>query len=323
MARKGACCGAGAGSLRPHRPHPGHTGRGTPAARPRGRAAGGGTTPDTRRPSQRWQAAPPETAPHHPRDAAPTRHAGRGDSVEPPHPHACAHSMWVADPNSPPSGRAVQGGGAPDLRRPSQWWREPPPGTPFRHSHSEQSRPARAHAVGPVLGPHARNDCTRDTRVAEPRLPAPEDGQPGEGQRLTLDAPHNGGRPTPLGTAPHNPHGTQPPQGMQAKGTVLGLNTHKPALTARGWQTPTAPPVGGQSGEGERLTSDAPHNAGRHPPRGCPSATPTASNAGPQGRTLWGRCWVPTPAPTAPGTHGSRYLGCAPQRTGGRGRDSA
>ena len=146
---KGARCGAGAGSPRPHRPHPGHTGRGTLAARSRGRAAGGGTAPDTRRPSQRWKAAPPET--------------------------------------------------------------------PLCHPRSEQRRPAGAHAVGPVLGPHTRTDRTRDTRDAEPWLPAPEDGRPGEGQRLTPGAPHNGGK---------------------------------------------------------------------HPPRGRPSATPTASNAGPQGRTL-------------------------------------
>ena len=132
--------------------------------------------------------------------------------------------------------------------------RQPPPGTPFRHPHSEQRRPARAHAVGPVLGPHARIDRTRDTRVAEPWLHAPEDERPGEGQRLTPGAPHNGGR---------------------------------------------------------------------HPPRGRPSATPTASNAGPQGRTLWGRCWVHTPASTAPGTHGSRNPGCALRRTSSRGRDSA
>ena len=254
-ARKGARCGAGAGSPRPHRPHPGHTGRGTLAARSIGRAAGGGTAPDT--------------------------------------------------------------------RRPSQWWKAPFPGTPFRHPHSEQRQPARAHAVGPVLGPHARIDRTRDTRVAEPRLPAPEDRQPGEGQRLTPGAPHNGSRPLPPGTALHHPRGTQPPQGMQAKGTVLGPHTQTPAPTARGWRTPTARPMGGQSREGQRLTPDAPHNGGRHPPRGRPSATPTASNASPQGRTLWGRCWVPTPAPTAPGTHGTRNPGCPLQRTGGRGRDSA
>ena len=184
--RKGARCGAGAGSPCPHRPHPGHTGRGTLAARSRGRAAGGGTAPDT--------------------------------------------------------------------RRPSQWRKAPPPGTPFRHPHSGQRRPARAHAVGLVLGPHACTDRTRDTRDAEPWLPAPEDGRPGEGQRLTPGAPHNGGK---------------------------------------------------------------------HPPRGHPSATPTASNAGPQGRTLWDRCWVPTPAPTAPRTHGTRNPGCPLQRTDGQGRDGA
>ena len=108
--------------------------------------------------------------------------------------------------------------------------------------------------MGLVLGPHARTDRTRDTRVAEPLLPAPEDGQPGEGQRLTPDAPHNGGR---------------------------------------------------------------------HPPWGRPSATPTASNTGPQGHTLWGRCWVPSPALTAPGTHGSRSPGCPLHSTGSRGRDGA
>ena len=183
-ARKGARCGASAGSPRLHRPHPGHMGRGIPAARPRGWAAGGGTAPDTRRPSQRWQASPQgDGPPPPPQHAAPTGHAGQGDSVGPPHPHARAHSMWVADPNSPPSGRAVQGGGAPDHRRPSQRWKATPP---------------------------------------------------------------------------------------------------------------------------ER-----------------PSATPTVSNACPQGRTLWGRCWVPTHARTAPGTHGSRNPGCPPQRMGGRGRDSA
>ena len=181
---KGARCGAAAGSPSPHRPHPGHTGRGTLAACPRGRAAGGGTAPDTRRPSQRWQATPPgDGPPPAPRHAAPTGHA--------------------------------------------------------------------------------------------------------------------------------------------AKGTVMGLNTHTPSPAAREWRTPTARPVSGRSGEGERLTSDAPHNGGRHPSRGRPSATPTASNAGPQGRTLLNQCCVPAPAPTATGTHGSRYPGCPPQRMGGRGRDSA
>ena len=104
---------------------------------------------------------------------------------------------------------------------------------------------------------------------------------------------------------------------------MQGPHTRTPAPTARGWRTPTARLEGGQSGEGERLTSDAPHNRERHPPRGRPSAIPTERIAGPKGRALWGRCWVPTPAPTAPGTHGPRNPGWPPQRTGGRGTDSA
>ena len=117
--------------------------------------------------------------------------------IRTPHPHTRAQGMWVTDPNRTPRGRAVGGGGAPDHRRPSQRRKAPPPGTPFLHPHSEQRRPARAHPVGIGLGPHARTDRTRDTRVAEPRPPAPGDGWPGEGQRLTPDAPHNAGRPAP------------------------------------------------------------------------------------------------------------------------------
>ena len=222
---------------------------------------------------------PGDALPPPPRRATPARKgarcgAGAGSPrPHPPHPGHTGRGTLTARSR----GRAAGGGTAPDAGRPSQQWKAPPPGTPFRHPHSEQRQPARAHAVGPVLGPHARTDRTRDTRVAEP------------------------------------------PQGMQAKGTVLGTHTHAPAPTARGLRTPTARSMGGQSGKGQRLTPDAPHDGGRHPLRGRTSATPTASNASPQGRTLWGRCWVPTPAPTAPGTHGTRNPGCLLQRTGGRG----
>ena len=57
-------------------------------------------------------------------------------------------------------------------------------------------------------------------RVVEPWLPAPEDGRPGEGQRLTPDAPHNGGRPTPPGDSPpttpaaRSPHRSCRPRGQ-------------------------------------------------------------------------------------------------------------
>ena len=228
-ARKGARCGAGAGSPRAHRPHPGHTGRRTLAVRSRGRAAGGGTAPDTRCPSQRWQASPPgDGPPPPPRHTVPTGHAGQGDSVGPPHPQTRTHSTWVADPNSPPSGRAVGGGTAPDPRRPSQWWKAPPPGTPFRHPHSEQRLPARAQAVGTVLGPHARTDRTRDTRDAEPWLPAPEDGRLGEGQRLTPGTPHNGGRPPPRGRPPTSPAACSPHRARRPRAQCWAPTTTHP-----------------------------------------------------------------------------------------------
>ena len=255
-ARKGARCGAGAGSPSPHRPHPGHTGRGTLAARSRGRAAGGGTAPDTRRHSQRWKA--------------------------------------------------------------------PPPGTPFSHPHSEQRRPARAHAVGPVLGPHARTDRTRDTRDAEPWLPAPEDRRPGEGQRLTPGAPRNGGKHPPGDALPPPPQRATPARKGARCGAGAGSpRPHRPHPGHTGRGTLGARSRGRAAGGGTAFDTRRPSQWWKAPPRGRPSATPTASNASPQGRTLWGRCWVPTPAPTAPGTHGTRNPGCPLQRTGGRGRDSA
>ena len=177
--------------------------------------------------------------------------------------------------------------------------------------------------MGLMLGPHAHTIRAHETRVAEPWLPAPRDGRPGEGQRLTPDAPHNGGRPPPPGRPPTNPAAGSPPQGMQAKGTVLGPHTRTPAPAARAYRTPTARPQDGRPGQGERLNSDAPHNGARQPPRGRPPATPTVRNDGSQEGTLRGSCWVPTLTPTAPGNYGSRNPGCSLQGTGGRGRDSA
>ena len=274
-ARKGARCGAGAGSPHPHRPHPGHTGRGTSATRPGGRTAGGGTAPDTRRPSQRWQATPPgDGPPPPPGHAAPTGHAGQEDGVGPPHQHARAHSTWVADPNSPPSGRAVGGGGAPDLRRPSQRWKAPPPGTPFRHPHSEQRRPARAHAAEPVMGPHARTDRTRDTRVAVPRLPAPEDGRSGEGQRLTPDAPHNGGRPTSAGDGPPPAPRHAAPTGRAGQGDSVGP-PHPHTRAHSTWVAdPNSPPSRRAVGGGGAPDLRRPSQRWKAPPPGTPFRQP-------------------------------------------------
>ena len=81
-----------------------------------------------------------------------------------------------------------------------------------------------------------------------------------------------GAPPPPPQPAPRHmnatdpPRGAQPPQGVLAEGTEQGPHTRTPAPTTRGSRTPTARPVGGQSGEGERMTPDAPRNGRRHPP---------------------------------------------------------
>ena len=249
-ARKGTRCGASAGSPRPHRLHPGHTGRGTPAACHRGREAGRGTAPDTRRPSQRWQATPPGTAPNHPPGTQPPQGMQAKGTVLGPHTHTpvpTGRGWWT--PAACPVGGRSGGGGAPDLRHPSQRWKAPPPGTPFRHAHSEQRRPARGHAVEPVLGPHARTDRTQNTRVAVPRLPSPEDGRSGEGQRLTPDAPHNSGRPTPRGRTPATPRHAAP-TGHADQGDSVGP-PHPHACAHSTWVVdPNSPPSGRAIGGG-------------------------------------------------------------------------
>ena len=136
-ARKGARCGASAGSPRPHRPHPGHTGRGTLTARSRGRTAGGGTASDTRRPSQRWKAPPPRGRP----SATPTAS------------------------NAGPQGRTLWG---------RCWVHTPASTAPGTHGSRNPGRP--------------------------------EDGRPGEGQRLTPDAPRNAGKRLPGDAHPPPPH---------------------------------------------------------------------------------------------------------------------
>ena len=179
--------------------------------------------------------------------------------------------------------------------------------------------------MGPVLSPHAGTDRTRDTRDAEPWLPAPEDGPPGEGQHLTPCAPHNGGKhPPPWGAPPPPPQRATPARKGACCGAGAGSpHQHRPHPGHAGRGTLAARSRGRAAGGGTAPDTRRPSQGGKHPPQGRPSATPTASNAGPQARTLWGRCWVPTPAPTAPGTHGTRNPGCPLQRTEDRGRDSA
>ena len=86
-----------------------------------------------------------------PQPAAPTGHAGQGDSVGPPHPHTRAHSTRAADPGSPPE----EGSG----RRESAWPHSPPTtGPPMLHGQQ---------------GEHLVPTRTRERRLAEPAFELP------------------------------------------------------------------------------------------------------------------------------------------------------
>ena len=133
-------------------------------------------------------------------------------------------------PDSPPGGRAVRRGGP---RRPSQR-RTAPPGDALLPP-PQRATPARKGArcgAGPG-SPRPRQPHPGHTGRGIP-VARPRGWAAGEGQSLTPDTPHKGDRPIPPGAAPHHPRGAQPPQGMQAKGTVLGPHTRTPAPTARG-----------------------------------------------------------------------------------------
>ena len=132
--------------------------------------------------------------------------------------------------------------------------------------------------------PHGQHNAS-DTRFVA--CPGKAEGRNEAEQPPALQAPpwphKRGVRHTPPPPSP--PPGTRTPRTRPAargphrvcrpKGTEKGPGTRTPAPTARGSRTPTARPVGGQSGEVERLTPDAPRNSRRHPPRGRPTATPT------------------------------------------------
>ena len=197
----------------------GHTGCGTLAARSRGQAAGGGTAPDTRRPSQRWQANPPGDGPSPPpRHAAPTGHAGQGDSVGLPHPHTRAHSTWVADPDSPPQWAGSRGRDGAWPQTPLTMMEGTPPGDALPPP-PQRATPARKDArCGAGAGSPRPHRPHPGHGVAEPLLPTPEGGRPGGGQRMAPGAPHNGGRPPPRGQPPTTPAASSPHRACRPEG---------------------------------------------------------------------------------------------------------
>ena len=154
------------------------------------------------------------------------------------------------------------------------------------------------------------NEASKGTRGSQQPSKGRAQGR-GHGRHTASTTPH---RDTGEGST----RGTREERHRTPRHAGHRHHTHRTHPTS-----PNSPPSGRAVGGGTAPDLRRPSQWWKAPPRGRPSATPTASNAGPQGRTLWGRCWVPTPAPTAAGTHGSRNPGCPLQRTGGRGRDSA
>ena len=146
-------------------------------------------------------APPPQPAPRHTNATGPPRGAQPPQGVQtkgPPHPHARAHSTWIADPNRPPSGRAVGGGGAPDPRRPSQQWKAPPPGTPFCHPHNPKtSRGEPGPDRPPPSTPHGARDRGRTRGGARTTWNGPTSAQCRDRARCARDTTQEGRERTP------------------------------------------------------------------------------------------------------------------------------
>ena len=100
---------------------------------------------------------------HHSRHSTATRPDGHAETTHttPTHPHPVVHPM-----DQPlKEGQRL----TPDA--PHNGARDPPLGTSSCHAHSAQRRLARAHAFGPVLGPHAHTTRAGNTRATEAGYP--------------------------------------------------------------------------------------------------------------------------------------------------------
>ena len=145
-----------------------------------------------------------------------------------PGPHARTPAPRARSGQRTPTARREVGQPGEDERltsdAPHNGAARPPQGTPSRQPHSAQLRLARAHAVRPMLGPPRLHHPCPGHMGNGSRLPAPRNEQPGEGQRLMPDAPHNGGMSPPRDGLPPASAARSPPRGMHAKGTVPGPN---------------------------------------------------------------------------------------------------
>ena len=99
----------------------------------------------------------------------------------------------------------------------------------------------------------------------------PTDGQPGEGERLTSEAPHHGDRSQPGATPRHNPRRATPPTGHARQRDNAGSPC--PHTRAHGkWATdPSCPPQGHAAGGGQASNPRRPSQRREAAPLGTPS----------------------------------------------------
>ena len=234
-------------------------------------------------------AAQPEETAHAPPPPSPlpsirtpwTRPAARSphrDRAGPPHPHARAHN---ADPDSPPSGRAVGGGGAQDPRRPTHRSKAPPRGRPTAApttpsqvgGNRDRTAPPPKHArrsKGP--GQDTRRGTDHVERPYQRPVPGPREMRAphhpaGEGADTARARAHTHERDTrglPEGQ-PDRARGTHRPHGMAyQRARVRDTRTGRPATRSA--------EHAGRGGGNER---DPTPGAGPNPPEPAASAAHT------------------------------------------------
>ena len=237
------------------------------------------------------------------RRLSPGRRAGRPRRDTPP-PRPPTGPQAAGAPAPSPRGR---GDGPPPPERGAGVRPAPPPQPPAPIGAAKNKR---AHACAPGrrtdrtqrslvstnrsgMGDHAPHGQHKASDARFVACPGKAEGRNEAERPPALQAPprpHNRGvrrtPPPPARPPAYERHGPAPRRAAP-RGTEQGPHTRTPAPTTRGSRTPTARPVGGQSGEGERMDPDAPRNGRRHPPRGRPAAAPTTPSqvGGNQDRT--------------------------------------
>ena len=197
-----------------------------------------------------------------------------------------------------------------------------PPRAPSCRPHNAQSQLARARAVGLVTGPHARTLSTHSQWVVGPRrTPQRTGGRGWESARPRT--PHAQARGAPPGRPPAAPTARRPAR----KSARVGVGDGSPR------PHPQQPhPVGSgprqraskdeRSGMGERCIPDAPHPGKKRAPR-APSCRPHSTQSQLARARAVGLVTGPHAThPPHPQPVG-RGPGRRPQRTGGRGWESA